>query len=71
MNYCSKEYSASQFAILSSIITLPRIFIGPLAGFVAESYGWTIFFFLSFVLSIPSVILTLNLNSANIDPVEA
>lgn len=63
MNHCSKEYSATQFAIFTSIITLPRIIVGPLAGFVADGFGWPLFFAISFVLSIPSILLTANFSA--------
>ncbi|MCF6765370.1 MFS transporter [Thiotrichales bacterium 19S3-7] len=44
---CNQNYSATQFALFSSLDSLGRVFIGPVAGFVATSYSWAMLFILS------------------------
>ncbi|WP_440616597.1 AmpG family muropeptide MFS transporter [Cysteiniphilum sp. 6C5] len=50
MSLVNKSFSATQFAVLSSIDSLGRVLVGPLAGNVQASYGWEILFLLSFIL---------------------
>ncbi len=58
MSLVNKRFSATQFAILSSIDSLGRVFVGPLAGYVQYSYGWTELFVLSFVLGVIITLIT-------------
>jgi PAT family beta-lactamase induction signal transducer AmpG len=57
MALCNKRYSATQFALLSSIAAIGRIFISPSAGYVVEYTGWATFFFLTTVTALPGLIL--------------
>lgn len=57
MSICNKKYTASQFALLSAIASLARVFMGPVAAVVVERYGWTQFFICSFMLSFPGILL--------------
>jgi PAT family beta-lactamase induction signal transducer AmpG len=50
---CNKKFSATQFALFSAITAFARVFVGPLAGFSAQTMGWPHYFLLSFFLSIP------------------
>lgn len=59
MSLCNARFTAFQYAALSSLVSVGRVFIGPLAGFVAEGYGWESYFFTSLVLSIPGILLLL------------
>lgn len=60
---CDKRYSATQFALFSAIAAVGRVFVGPIAGFIANDFGWTFFFSLSFILSLPSLLLLTYLRS--------
>jgi MFS transporter, PAT family, beta-lactamase induction signal transducer AmpG len=57
MALCNKRYSATQFALLSSIAALGRVFISPSAGYVVEFTGWAVFFFLTTLTALPGLIL--------------
>ena len=52
MSLVNKRFSATQFAVLSSIDSLGRVFVGPLAGNIQQFYGWPMLFFASFVIGI-------------------
>ena len=52
-----KQFSATQYAVFSSIFALGRTVTGPIAGFSADALGWTPFFFMSTVASIPGLLL--------------
>ncbi|MBI5447809.1 MAG: MFS transporter [Gammaproteobacteria bacterium] len=57
MHLCDHHYSATQFALLSSLSAVGRVYIGPFAGFFAERYGWADYFFMGFLLSLPGLFL--------------
>jgi PAT family beta-lactamase induction signal transducer AmpG len=52
-----KRFSATQYALLSSLFTLPRILSGPLAGVLADAIGWRDFFILTVFTGIPGLLL--------------
>lgn len=53
----AKEFSATQFALLSSLMALPRVIVGPFAGVLAYSLGWTLFFLLTIPIAIPGLVM--------------
>jgi PAT family beta-lactamase induction signal transducer AmpG len=55
MAMCNHRFTATQYALLSSLAALGRIFIGPTSGFVAESLGWAGFFFITTLSAIPGL----------------
>ncbi|MEY3182603.1 MAG: muropeptide transporter AmpG [Pseudomonadota bacterium] len=57
ISLCDKRFSAFQYALLSSLSAIGRVFIGPLAGIITEQYGWKLFFVTSLWISIPGLIL--------------
>lgn len=56
MSLCNHRYTASQFAVLSAVASVGRVFLGPLASFLVENIGWTEFFIATFVISFPGII---------------
>lgn len=50
-----KKFSATQYALLSSIFALGRVVTGPMAGFLVDAMGWRPFFFLTIIGSIPGL----------------
>ncbi|MFZ3135789.1 MAG: MFS transporter [Thermodesulfovibrionales bacterium] len=57
MAMCNHRYTATQYAFLSSLAALGRIFISPTSGFLVESIGWTSFFFVTFLTALPGLLL--------------
>jgi MFS transporter, PAT family, beta-lactamase induction signal transducer AmpG len=55
MALCDRRFSATQYALLSALASLGRVYVGPLAGALVESYGWTLFFFFTFIVALPGV----------------
>jgi MFS transporter, PAT family, beta-lactamase induction signal transducer AmpG len=53
----SRRYSATQFALLSSLVSVPGIAAGSSAGLLIERIGYTSFFVLSTILAIPGLLL--------------
>ncbi len=52
-----KRFSATQYALLSSLFTLPRVLAGPIAGVLADTIGWRDFFVLTVVFGIPGLVM--------------
>ena len=55
MSLCDHRFTATQFALLSSLEALGRVFSGPPSAEIVALVGWAQFFFLSFVLALPGV----------------
>ena len=52
-------YTATQYALFSSLMTLPGQFAGGFTGMLAEQVGWTGFFLITAGMGIPAVLLAL------------
>lgn len=52
-------YTATQYALFSSIMTLPGKFISGFAGLVVESYGYTLFFLIVSALGLPAILMSI------------
>lgn len=52
-----KRFSATQYALLSSLFTLPRVLAGPPAGLLADAIGWRDFFILTVFTGIPGMMM--------------
>ncbi len=52
-----KRFSATQYALLSSLFTLPRILAGPVTGVLADALGWRDFFVLTVVFGMPGMVM--------------
>ena len=52
-----KRFSATQYALLSSLFSLPRILAGPITGVLADALGWRDFFILTVFFGIPGMVM--------------
>jgi PAT family beta-lactamase induction signal transducer AmpG len=57
MSLCDHRYTATQFALLSALASLGRVFVGPPSGFLVEMVGWVLFFFITFLTALPGLLL--------------
>jgi PAT family beta-lactamase induction signal transducer AmpG len=55
MGLCNQRFTATQFALLSAFASVGRVWVGPLAGVLAESIGWPAFFIVSTVAAVPAL----------------
>lgn len=53
----NKAYTATQYALFSSLMLLPAKFIGGFSGSIVDAYGYVTFFFYSAALGIPAILL--------------
>ena len=64
MTMCNSRYSATQYALLSSLAALGRIFIAPTSGFIVASMGWASFFFITALAALPGLWLLWRMRDA-------
>jgi PAT family beta-lactamase induction signal transducer AmpG len=57
MSLTNQRFTATQFALLSAFASIGRVWVGPLAGVLAESIGWPSFFIVSTVAAAPALAL--------------
>ena len=56
-NLVNKTYTATQYALFSSVMTLLGKFIGGFAGVVVDGFGYTMFFLYAAGIGIPAMLL--------------
>jgi PAT family beta-lactamase induction signal transducer AmpG len=52
-----KRFSATQYALFSSLFGLPRIVAGPISGFTVDAIGWEAFFWSTLLMGLPGMVL--------------
>jgi len=56
MTLCNKSFSATQFALLSALSAVGRVYVGPIAGWFVEAHGWAEFYLFSVFAAIPGLL---------------
>jgi PAT family beta-lactamase induction signal transducer AmpG len=62
-----KRFTATQYALLSSLMGVPRVLTGPPAGYLAEHTTWPIFFLLCTLMAIPGLLIISKIKLQPID----
>ena len=57
----NKNFTATQFALFSSIAVIPRTFVSAATGFIIESVGYTQFFVICFICALPGMLMLLKI----------
>jgi hypothetical protein len=52
-----KRFSATQYALFSSLFALPRLLAGPIAGVSVDAMGWSSFFLSTLAVGIPGLLM--------------
>jgi len=52
-----RRFTATQYALLSSLMGVPRVILSTPTGWMAGEMGWSMFFFLCTVLAIPGLLM--------------
>lgn len=63
MGLCDLRFTATQFALLSALASVGRVWVGPVAGIAATDYGWPSFFLGSFVAALPGLLMLAGLRA--------
>lgn len=62
MGLCNKKFTATQYALLSSLMAVGRYVTGAPTGFLADAVGWVMFFVICTALALPGLLLLLRYN---------
>lgn len=57
MSLCNQRFSATQYALLSSLMAVSRDILVAPAGKIAEATGWSLFFLLTLIAALPGLLL--------------
>jgi PAT family beta-lactamase induction signal transducer AmpG len=68
---CNLEFTATQYALLSSLAATGRTVLASSAGWLAEQLGWPLFFALTAVAALPGIALALRLARLPVGPAGA
>jgi PAT family beta-lactamase induction signal transducer AmpG len=52
-----KRFSATQYALFTSLFALPRLLAGPIAGVAVDAMGWSTFFLSTLVIGVPGLLM--------------
>lgn len=56
MSLCNQRFSATQYALLSSLMAVTRLIVAP-SGALAQAVGWPTFFLLTLLAALPGLLL--------------
>jgi hypothetical protein len=53
----NRRFSATQYALLTSLMGVPRVFLSSYSGYMAEALGWSGFFLSCTLIALPGMVL--------------
>jgi MFS transporter, PAT family, beta-lactamase induction signal transducer AmpG len=65
---CSPEFTATQYALLSSLASVGRTLVASSSGLLAEALGWVRFFLLTTVVTVPALLLLIWIARREVTP---
>jgi PAT family beta-lactamase induction signal transducer AmpG len=57
MALCDRRFSATQYALLSALSAVGRVYVGPAAGHLVDALDWGGFFLFTFAIALPGLAL--------------
>lgn len=57
MGLCNKRFTATQYALLTSLAAVTRTLAGVPTGYIVDTIGWSLFFVVCTVAAIPGILL--------------
>lgn len=57
MALTDRRFSAAQYALLSALSAVGRVYVGPVAGVAVEHYGWPSFFLMTVAAALPGLLM--------------
>ncbi len=66
-----QRYTATQFALFTSLAAVPRTFFNAITGFIVAQTGWFTFFLICFALALPGMLLLPKIAPWNARPARA
>jgi PAT family beta-lactamase induction signal transducer AmpG len=69
MGLCNRKFTATQYALLSSLMAVSRYVTGTPTGYMVEWWGWTIFFIVCTLAALPGLLLLLRYDRWEVETV--
>jgi PAT family beta-lactamase induction signal transducer AmpG len=63
----NKKFTATQYALLSSLMGVPRVMAAAPTGFLAKFLGWEPFFIFCALIAVPGMLLLLKFAPGGVD----
>ncbi|AIL32060.1 AmpG family muropeptide MFS transporter [Basilea psittacipulmonis] len=60
MLLCHQTYTATQFALLSALASIGRVYLSSISGFIVQDWGWPLFFVFTIMMAIPGILLLIS-----------
>jgi PAT family beta-lactamase induction signal transducer AmpG len=57
----NKKFTATQYALLSSLMGIPRVMASAPTGFIAKNLGWVVFFVICTLIAIPGMLMLIKI----------
>jgi PAT family beta-lactamase induction signal transducer AmpG len=57
MALTDKRFTAAQYALLSALAAVGRVYVGPASGVMVEAFGWPTFFVVTVFAALPGLVL--------------
>lgn len=57
MSLCDQRFAATQFALFTALAAVARVILAPVAGMMINYAGWVLFFFITFLLALPGLLV--------------
>jgi PAT family beta-lactamase induction signal transducer AmpG len=61
MALCNQRFTATQYALLSALSAVGRVWVSPFAGVLTEAMGWPMFYIFSAVMAVPGLWMLVHL----------
>ena len=69
MSLCNRKFTATQYALLSSLMAVSRYVTGTPTGYMVEWWGWTMFFVVCTLAALPGLLLLLRYDKWEVETV--
>lgn len=63
MSLCNQRFTATQFALLSALAAVGRIYVGPVSGHLVDMLGWSGYFLFAMAAAAPGIVLVWRLKT--------
>ena len=63
MALTDRRFTAAQYALLSALAAVGRVYVGPAAGVMVEAFGWPTFFLITVFAALPGLFLLARLRA--------
>jgi PAT family beta-lactamase induction signal transducer AmpG len=54
---CNVAFTATQYALFSSLAAVPARFLSAPSGWLVDNMGWTLFFIIATIICVPSLVV--------------